>query len=59
MLGVLVWLILDHFHPLPAFALLMTVFTDHIQLANAVLKDRQQTDNQASDWTAYLTEMGR
>lgn len=48
MLGVLIWLILDHLHSLPAFTLFMTVFTDHIQLADSVLKDRQDTNKQRS-----------
>lgn len=29
-LGVLIWLVLDHLYPFPAFTLFMAVFTDHI-----------------------------
>lgn len=43
-LGVLIWLVLDHLHPLPTFTLFMTVFADHIQLTNPVLKDKQETN---------------
>lgn len=45
-LGVLIRLILDHLHPLPTFTLFMAVFTDHIQLADPVLKNRQETNKQ-------------
>lgn len=45
-LWILIRLILDHLHPLPTFTLFMTVFTDHIQLADPVLKDRQETNKQ-------------
>lgn len=48
MLRVLVWLILDHLHPFSTFTLFMTVFTDHVQLANSVLKDRQETNKQTN-----------
>lgn len=47
-LRVLVGLILDHLHPLPTFTLFMTVFADHIQLADSVLEDRQETKNSTS-----------
>lgn len=47
-LGVLVRLILDHLHALPTLALFMAVFTYHIQLANAVLEDRQETNKQTN-----------
>lgn len=42
MLGVVIWLVLDHLHPLPTFTLFVTVFTDHVQLANPILQDRHK-----------------
>lgn len=39
--GVLIGLVLDHLHPFAAVTLFMTVFADHIKLANPVLEDKQ------------------
>lgn len=38
--GVFIWLILHHLYAFSAFALFMTVFADHIQLADPVLKEQ-------------------
>lgn len=40
MLRVLKGFILDHLHPFASITLLMTVFTDHVELPDPVLKDR-------------------
>lgn len=40
MLRILVGLVLHHLHTFSTFTLLMTVFTDHVQLTNPVLKDK-------------------
>lgn len=37
--GVLVRLVLDHLHAFAALALLMTVFADHVKLADPVLEE--------------------
>lgn len=42
-LRVFVWLILDHLHPLSSITLLVTVFTDHVQLPNPVLEDNEKS----------------
>lgn len=41
-LGILVRLVLDHLHALAAFALLVAVFADHVELTDPVLKDKEQ-----------------
>lgn len=42
--GILIWLILDHLDPFPTLTLLMTMFADHIELTNPVLKDKQEAE---------------
>lgn len=39
-LGVCVWLVAEHLHPLPSHTLLTAVFTDHVKLTNLILKER-------------------
>lgn len=46
MLRVFIRLILDHLHPLSSITLLMTVFTDHVQLPNPVLEDNKKKHRQ-------------
>lgn len=62
-LGVLIRLVLDYLHTFPTFTLLMTVFTDHVQLANPVLKDsRQKTNKHKKDLdirSIVLFKLGR
>lgn len=41
-LRVFIWFVLDHLHPFSSIALLVTVFTDHVQLANPVLEERKK-----------------
>lgn len=46
--GVLVRLVLDHLHPFAALALLMTVFADHVKLADPVLQTTSKQTSKAS-----------
>lgn len=46
--GILVRLVLDHLHPFAALALLMTVFADHVQLADPVLEEEHKQTNKQS-----------
>lgn len=41
-LGIVIGLVLDHLHALPAFALLVAVFADHVELTDLVLEDKEQ-----------------
>lgn len=43
-LGILIRLVLDHLHPFSTLTLLMTMFADHIELTNPVLKDKQEAE---------------
>lgn len=45
--GVLVRLVLDHLHAFAALALLMTVFADHVKLADPVLEE-ERTNKQTN-----------
>lgn len=40
-LGVIVWLVLHHLHPVPSIALLTAVLADHVELADPVLGARR------------------
>lgn len=53
--GILVRLVLDHLHPFAALALLMTVFADHVQLADPVLDEGHKRSNKQTNKAKAVT----
>lgn len=57
--GVLVRLVLDHLHPFAALALLMTVFADHVKLADPILQEEQTNRHTKPGLLHVVSTVGR